>query len=212
MLGENVDIKKASPQLIESLYKRTVDQKIDQRPLVIGVYGESGSGKSVIARALAEKLQNHGFHSFVIQMDDYFVATPKEISRRRSENLDVVGPEEVELNLLAHHIGQIKEGATDLVLPQVNFKEDTKNEVQIVFPQPLDFVLVEGTYVGSLESIDLKVFISRTYKDTHIHRTARMREPQTDLIERVLEKEHQIVQTLAKEADIVVNKEFEVVE
>lgn len=55
------------------------------------IAGESGSGKSEIATALAEELETHGFSTVIFQQDDYFVHPPKTNDRTRRQDISWVG-------------------------------------------------------------------------------------------------------------------------
>ena len=78
---------------------------------VITVAGESGSGKSETAAAIAERLAQDGVDSFIFQQDDYFVHPPKSNDRVRREDIGWVGPQEVKLDLMDEHLAQFRAGA-----------------------------------------------------------------------------------------------------
>lgn len=210
MLGESVDPKKANAQLISDLTQRLEDQNPsgNETPLVVSICGESGSGKSVISKAMELALKQKGYSTFVLHMDNYFQLPPREISQKREESLLSVGPQEVNLERLDRQIKSIAQGEPSITLPTINFKDNKMAEITVSLPPDLQYLLVEGTYVSLLKNTQLKVFIRRNYMDTHIHRSARMREPQTELIEKVLNIEHNIVSQFVCSADIVINKSF----
>lgn len=66
----------------------------------VTVAGESGSGKSETAAALAEALAAHGIESVIFQQDDYFVYPPKTNDRTRRADINWVGTQEVKLDLI----------------------------------------------------------------------------------------------------------------
>ena len=49
----------------------------------ISIAGESGSGKSETAQALADELNKKGLTCFIFQQDDYFIHPPKTNDRTR---------------------------------------------------------------------------------------------------------------------------------
>jgi uridine kinase len=59
---------------------------------VITVAGESGSGKSETAAALAEQLSAAGIASVVLGQDDYFVLPPRSNDQQRRADPEWLGP------------------------------------------------------------------------------------------------------------------------
>src|SRR4051812_47258981 len=76
--------------------------------LVIGIAGESGSGKSITATALAQVLRETGRPTVVLHQDDYFVRPPRANHEHRCADLSSVGPQEVDLARLAGHIADFR--------------------------------------------------------------------------------------------------------
>ena len=207
MLGENVDASKANKELIEQMIQ-IVQSKLTSNKLVISICGESGSGKSVTTAALNAGLENQGINSLILQMDDYFKLPPESNRLNRRKSLDNVGPHEVDLEKLDEVIQSILSGAKALTVPQVDYHANDKGEAEFLIPQDLKVIIVEGTYVSLLKTPELRFFIQRTYEDTHLHRTARSREPQTDFLLEVLAIEHGIVQEFYASADYIIDKNF----
>ena len=73
---------------------------------VLTVAGESGSGKSETAAAVAEQLAQSGIQSYIFQQDDYFVYPPKSNDQARRKDINWVGPQEVRLDLLDEQSGR----------------------------------------------------------------------------------------------------------
>lgn len=65
----------------------------------ITVAGESGSGKSETAQAIAEELGKKGIKSVIFQQDDYFVHPPRTNDKTRRKDISWVGPQEVRLDV-----------------------------------------------------------------------------------------------------------------
>ncbi len=184
-------------------------KKEDSSPFFITIAGESGCGKSTLAIALKETLAEHGFQSFILHMDDYFHLPPTSNHLQRMEDINHVGPQEVDLQLMQHHIAAIKNNVHEIIKPLIHYKENDKRK-EIFSPTGMDVILIEGTYVSLLENIDAKVFMSRTYHDTKPNRIARARDPITPFIEDVLEIEHTIIKKHKAMASILVDKEYNV--
>ncbi|MGW8246473.1 MAG: hypothetical protein ACWGOV_00055, partial [Acidiferrobacterales bacterium] len=90
----------------------------------ISVAGESGSGKSETAAAIAEVLERSGVHCIILQQDDYFVYPPKSNDKARREDINWVGPQEVKLDLMDENLAAFKQGAKELHKPLVIYQED----------------------------------------------------------------------------------------
>jgi len=208
LLGEDIDTSKADENLVQCILKEVHSLRQKQSLLVIAFCGESGSGKTVISKAIEKALNSSGVVTYLLQMDDYFRLPPQNTSELRQKSLEHVGPSEVDLTLLDQHIELIKLGNRDFELREMHFKDNQLCMIENDIPKDLEVLIVEGTYVCLLKQVHKTFFLERTYVDTHIHRTARLREPQTELIEQVLEKEHQIVKMFSEKSDYIITKDF----
>ena len=179
------------------------------RRYTITVAGESGSGKSETATAIAEALGEHGFTAAILQQDDYFVHPPRTNDRTRRANLCWVGPTEVRLDLLDSHLDAALEGAGTLTKPLVEYEEDRVVEETLDLAG-VDVVIAEGTYTTLLENADTRVFIARNRLETMEHRMKRGREEFDPFIEQVLEIEHEIISAHRARADIVITTDYDV--
>lgn len=190
------------PHLIERLESMS-------RPLVVSIGGESGSGKSELGAALADAARQRGLGVLVLQQDDYFHLPPKTNDRRRRESIDWVGPSEVDLRRLEENLRALRSGARSLVKPLVDYDADTIFE-EALATRGLQFVIVEGTYTTSLDPVDVRVFIARTFQETVDARRRRRRDAQDAFVEQVLAIEHEIIKQHRDLADAVVGAGFEV--
>jgi uridine kinase len=179
------------------------------RCYTITVAGESGSGKSETARALAEALAEHGFACGIYQQDDYFRLPPKSNDARRREGIDWVGPGEVRLDLLDEHLLAAREGAAEVRKPLVLYEEDRIDE-EVMPLAGLDVVIAEGTYCTMLRHVDTRIFIARNRLETMAARKKRAREAIEPFIEEVLEIEHAIISKHRTDADIVISRDYDV--
>lgn len=170
------------------------------------VAGESGAGKSEIASAMKELLEKQGLTAFIIQQDDYFILPPETNAKARIVDINRVGPQEVDLDLLNRNIKDIAAGQA-VIKPLVIFAEDRITSETIHF-EPFKVVIIDGTYTTLLEGIDCHVFIDRDRNDTREDRQKRNREKQNDYLENILEIEHHVISRHKDMADIIVDKEF----
>jgi uridine kinase len=175
----------------------------------VSIAGESGSGKSELAVATAEALEQHGIGTLILQQDDYFTYPPHTNDTRRRKDITRVGPAEVCLDLLDDHIRAIINGATKIDKPLVLYQEDLITS-EVVPLAGADVVIVEGTYTTLLKNVDFRIFIDCTYEQTRNERLKRNREPADPFLERVLRIEHKIISTHKNLADILVTASFAV--
>jgi uridine kinase len=177
---------------------------------VIGIAGESGSGKSVTATHLAHVLGERGVPSALLHQDDYFHLPPRANHERRERDLGHVGPAEVNLELLAAHVAAFRAGERAVAVPTVDYPGDR------FLTRTVDFsssgaLVVEGTYVLRLPDLDARIFLSATHEESRARREARNRDIVAPFVEQVLAIEHDIIVRQAAGADIVVDGGFRVV-
>jgi uridine kinase len=177
----------------------------------ISVAGQSGSGKTETATAIAMALEPHGIKSVIFHQDDYFVHPPKTNDATRRADIDWVGTGEVHLDLMDEHLAAFLDGATSIEKPLVDY------ELDAILSEELEagnarVALADGTYTTLLENVHCRIFIDRDYTDTRAHREKRKRdESELDpFIDRVLEIEHEIISAQRTRADIIVNKDYSI--
>jgi len=213
MIGDKLILRPYHYQPARDIYDLLSSKirKQDSSQFFITISGESGCGKSTLAIALKEVLTENNLRSFILHMDDYFHLPPTSNHLQRMEDINHVGPQEVNLDLMQDHIQAIKSGATEIIKPLIHYKENDKRE-EIFRPNELDVIIIEGTYVSLLKDIDAKVFMLRNYLDTRENRISRARDPITPFVEDVLEIEHSIIKKHKDLASILVDKEYNVIE
>lgn len=178
---------------------------------VLTVAGESGSGKSETAAAVANVLAAHDIKSFIFQQDDYFVYPPKSNDRARRDDINWVGPQEVKLDLLDAHLHEFRDGAATITKPLVIYEDDSVTE-ETVEVGPARVAIAEGTYTTLLNNVDMHVFIDREYAQTRAHREKRRRhDSELDpFIDQVLAIEHKLISANKSRAQIVVHDDYSV--
>ncbi len=176
------------------------------------IAGESGSGKSEIAMALAEELETHAFTTVIFQQDDYFVYPPKTNDHTRRQDINWVGPQEVHLGLLDEHLRDFIDGKQSVNKPLVSYVDDAITTELLEF-NLARIAIAEGTYTSLLSNINRRIFIDRNYMDTKKHRERRMRDSSEldEFIDSVLTIEHDIISAHKEKADIIINKDYSVI-
>jgi uridine kinase len=180
---------------------------------IISVAGESGSGKSETAAALAERLRQDGLGSVVLGMDDYFVLPPRSNDARRRGDPEWLGPHvEVRLDVLQANVDAARAGATEIEKPAIDYGADSIS-TEVLGLGGVKALVVEGTYVSLLRHVDCRVFIALSHVETLEHRRKRDRgkEMHDPFVEGLLATEHKIIAGHRHLADFVVTPDYEVV-
>ncbi len=177
----------------------------------ITIAGESGSGKSETATALAEALEAAGKSCLILQQDDYFVYPPKTNDRTRRADIAWVGPQEVHLDLLDAHLKAFREGEAVIEKPLVIYEDDTITSERLDIGGA-EVAIAEGTYTTLLANVDTRVFIDRDYEETREHRNKRKRNAAEldPFIDKVLAIEHEIISAHKALAQVIVNDDYSV--
>lgn len=208
MLGDVLlitdDHRKAAEQIVNRLSQFKSDK------VVIAIGGESGAGKSELAHVVARRLKDKGELAKILHIDDYYKVPPPERTEWRKEHgVESIGLSEIDWDLLNWHIAGFR-GSKEAVLPCIDLLTDQIDKLITSF-EGIKYLIVEGLYPLNIDA-DLKIFIDLTYHETKKAQALRGKEPQTEWRWQVLEREHQVVQSLRSLADLIVTKDFEVVE
>ena len=195
---------KLAQRLVAILVERGV---LARERVVIGVAGESGSGKSVTATSLARALEAEGHEALVLHQDDYFHLPPRANHAARERDITRVGPGEVNLALLQSHVAAYRNGSTRIDKPSANYPAD-RFDVDHVDLRDVKVLLLEGTYVVALTDLDIRIFMEATSADTLARRRSRARDVDSPFVERVLVIEHEVIAKQAALADVVVDIHF----
>ncbi|MDJ0953278.1 MAG: zeta toxin family protein [Acidimicrobiia bacterium] len=198
--------RNAATQIIDRLFAEIA---ATERRYTITVAGESGSGKSETGQALADALGEHNVKAVVLQQDDYYVLPPRFNDAARRANFSWVGTTEVRLDLLDQHLHDARSGAASVEKPLVIY-DDNQIVTETISLEGADVVIAEGVYTSLCENVDRRVFIARNRLETMAHRQKRAREEYDPFIERVLEKEHEIISQHRPRADVIITREYDV--
>jgi len=181
------------------------------RKYALTVAGESGSGKSETAMAIANELEKHGIASVILQQDDYYVHPPKTNDATRRNDPDWLGPKEVRLDALDANIRDVLNGKAIIEKPLVIYEENRITTESMPIGDAR-VVIAEGTYTTLLKSANAHIFIARNYTDTLAHRQKRQRDKSEldAFTASILIKEHEMISSHKNVADIIINKNYEV--
>ena len=128
------------------------------KPLIIGVAGGSGSGKSTVARNVATALSEASIA--FLDLDAYYVDHAHlPFEQRKTINWD--HPNAFDWELLVAHLGELAEGRA-IDKPVYDFQAHVRSDVVVRVP-PADVIVLDGIllFVDARvrELCDVKVFV-----------------------------------------------------
>lgn len=146
-------------------------------PLIIGVAGGSGSGKTTVVKHIVEAI---GEDNIVLLQHDSYYRDLKHLpfEERIKQNFD--HPSSLETELMIRHIGALKEGY-HVEVPIYDFtKHIRKEKTKVVYPKKV--VLIDGILIFSEKKLrrqmDIKLYVD-TDDDIRL-----LRRIQRDIMER----------------------------
>jgi len=142
------------------------------KPLIIGISGGTGSGKTTVARRIYESLK--GVNVVMIQQDAYYIdLSHLPLEERKKINFD--HPSAFDSDLLIRHLKQLIKGQ-EIEKPIYSFTDYIRNkETEIVLPR--DIIILEGILVLEEEKIrnllDIKIYVDADEDERFIRRLIR---------------------------------------
>jgi uridine kinase len=212
MLGDILLIQEKHKKAGEIILEKILQQKKEK--FIVAISGESGSGKTELAHVIAKSLRKHGIFAKPIHTDNFYTTHPLERREWRSKEgiENVVGFDEYKWDEINQVIDDFKNNmvsempCVDLVTEQV--------DTLITDFEEVDMLIVDGLYALKAEQIDLRVFIDLTYLETKEKHTkdSRGKEVMDEVRWATLAQEHKMVQSLKPLANLIINKEYKVID
>jgi uridine kinase len=213
MLGDILLINDMHKEAAQSICEKVIadrETKEERYRYVVGISGESGSGKSELAHALGTCLKQKNVRVKVIHTDNYYKIQPLLREEwRRNKGFDKIGIEEYDWVKIRKTLRDFKE-EQECVIPCIDLIPEQVDKLITDFSK-IDLLIVDGLYAIKAQDIDMKVFIDLTYHETKINQIIRMKEALSDFRLGILEHEHQAVASLKSLANLVVDKSYQVV-
>ncbi|MHA1719539.1 MAG: uridine kinase family protein [Promethearchaeota archaeon] len=183
--------------------------KLKKKKLTIAIGGESGSGKSEVAHMISRYLKERGILAKILHTDDYYLLPPLERREwRKKEGIKYIGLSEYDWALINNTISNFKRNEKS-IMPCIDLLTDQVDQLHTNF-KGIDILILEGLFSVNAD-VDIRVFIDLTYHETKKAQVLRGKEPQTIFRLKVLEREHEIVQNLKQLANLIITKEFNVI-
>ena len=145
--------------------------------LIIGIAGGTGSGKTTVARQLAERLHNH---VVVVSQDSYY-KDQSHLPLEERQKLNFDHPNAIDFDLLVEQLQQLKAGR-DIDQPVYSYLTCSRSETETVHLSPAPVIIVEGILIFTckklMDEMDIKVYVDADDDDRLMRVIAR------DIVER----------------------------
>ena len=127
-------------------------------PLVIGIAGGTGSGKTTVANVI---LQRVGAQRLSFLPHDAYYRDQKLLSPTQRAGINYDHPDSLETDLLVRHINDLKQGQA-VEMPIYDFTTHSRTD-RTVHVEPRQVILVEGILIfyeqALRELFDVKIFV-----------------------------------------------------
>ena len=208
MLEDVLLIEKKHHQAAEQILQRLLP--FNSQRTIVAISGESGAGKSELAYVLGRKIRQNGKLVKIIHSDNYYNIAPREKTAwRKKHGADKVGLNEYNWALIEQNIHAFRSGVK-AKMPCVDLLTDLTDELITDF-KSIEYLIFEGLYALNIEA-DLHVFITLTYRETQKAQLVRGKELQNEFRLQILEQEHKVLQSLRPKADLLVTKNYKVID
>jgi uridine kinase len=146
-------------------------------PIIIGIAGGTGSGKTTVARVILERV---GAHHIALLPHDAYYKDLSDLPQAQRALINFDHPNSLDTPLLVQHLQRLKNGQA-IELPVYDFKTHTRtSQTVLIMPQPV--IIVEGILIFAEPQLralfDVKIFVD-TDADTRF-----IRRLQRDIAER----------------------------
>lgn len=209
MLGDVLLITEKHENAAKAILPFILEHRVPK--MLIGISGESGSGKTELAHVLAKMLRKEGIIAKPLHIDNYYRIDPLLRTEWRKKNgiEKSVGFAEYDWDTINRNLEDFRKDRVS-TMPCIDLLTDQVDQLTTNF-KGVDMLIVDGLYAIKTEGIHVRIFIELTYRETKKAQLVRGKEPQNDYRMMVLECEHQVVLSLRTSADVFVNMEYKVV-
>lgn len=156
-------------------------------PLIIGIAGGSGSGKTTVASAILQRVGKERIT--VIPHDAYYRdLTHLSLEERSKVNFD--HPDSLETEFLIQHLKDLKEWK-EIDLPVYDFTHHTRTE-KVILTRPQRVIVIEGILIFAEPELrkmfDIKIFVDTDADIRFIRRMSRDIEERGRTVQSVIQQ------------------------
>jgi uridine kinase len=183
----------------------------EKSPIIIGVTGGSGSGKTSVSQKILEQLDGHSIS--IIQQDSYYKdQAEKTMEERRAVNYD--HPLAFDADLLYEHLKMLKNNQA-IQVPVYDYKISTRSP-EVIDQAPTSVIILEGILILDDERIrdmlDIKVYVDTDDDIRIIRRIRRDMEHRARTLDSIINQYltgvkpmyHQFIEPTKRYADLIV--------
>lgn len=183
----------------------------DKRPIVIGVTGGSGSGKTTVSKAIYENLRGQSIQ--IINQDTYYNdQADMTMEERKAVNYD--HPLAFDTALLIEQLDALRHNRA-VEMPVYDYKEYTRSQAT-VHVEPQDVIILEGILILDDERLrdlmDIKVYVDADDDIRILRRIQRDMQERGRSLESIISQYlktvkpmyHQFIEPTKRYADIIV--------
>ncbi|HFM8596453.1 uridine kinase [Enterococcus faecium] len=181
------------------------------KPIIIGVTGGSGSGKTSVSRAIFNNFPDHSI--MMLEQDSYY-KDQSHLSFEERLNTNYDHPFAFDNDLLIQHVGDLLNYKA-IEKPVYDYVAHTKSQATII-QEPKEVIILEGILILEDERLrdlmDIKVYVDTDDDIRIIRRIKRDMEERGRTLDSVIEQYltvvkpmyHQFIEPTKRYADIIV--------
>ena len=179
--------------------------------LIIGIAGGTGSGKTTVARKLAERLHEH---VVVVSQDSYY-KDQSHLPPEERQKLNFDHPDAIDWELLTQQVRELKAGK-DIEQPIYSYITCSRSKTETTHLSPAPIIIVEGILIFTcrelMDEMDVKVYVDADDDDRLMRVIARDIRERGKNVEWVMDRYTKTVKPMhlqfiapsKREADIIV--------
>ncbi|KRL83743.1 uridine kinase [Ligilactobacillus apodemi] len=187
------------------------ESKKHPRPIIIGVTGGSGSGKTSVSRAIFDQL--HG-HSLMMLQEDSYYKSQDDVPFEERTKVNYDHPNAFDTDLLIEQLEDLLKWKT-IEIPVYDYAAHTRSK-EVVVQEPREVIIVEGILALNdarlRDLMDIKIFVDTDDDIRIIRRIQRDIEERGRTLQSVIDQYlktvkpmyHQFIEPTKRYADIIV--------